>query len=43
MEHPCFSGDCRSTCQYGVFFFECPLWQAWAAEQEEGDETDDDW
>lgn len=43
MDHPCFTGNCRSNCHYGALFFECPFWQEWAAEQEEEDESDDDW
>lgn len=47
MPHPCYNNECRLTCQYGSRFYECPYWQAWAAEysagQQEEDETDDDW
>lgn len=42
MEHPCYTGDCRSTCRYGVFFFDCPYWQEWAAEQRRQEEEESD-
>lgn len=48
---PCYVKGCLRTCQYGVYFYECPYWQEWAAERnrlseeeyEEEDESDDDW